>query len=129
MSRIHELQKPSFVWHWRSWEDLKATTWFTLGNYANVILLVVFLVLAINQVRVKQKEAKKAGYEKRFLKAPEFPDITEQDDFDWKTTEPLKIRPFKPKYHLTMGEFLLLIPLLLFSKKKLTLPWLLWSRI
>jgi len=24
-------------------------------------------------------------------------------DFDWKTTEPLKLRPFKPKYHLTMG--------------------------
>ncbi|PSS12800.1 hypothetical protein M430DRAFT_124428 [Amorphotheca resinae ATCC 22711] len=24
-------------------------------------------------------------------------------DFDWRTTEPLKIRPFKPKYHLTMG--------------------------
>lgn len=24
--------------------------------------------------------------------------------FDWKTTEPLKHRPFKPKYHLTMGR-------------------------
>lgn len=24
--------------------------------------------------------------------------------FDWKTTEPLKHRPFKPKYHLTMGK-------------------------
>ncbi|KFY31478.1 hypothetical protein V493_01075 [Pseudogymnoascus sp. VKM F-4281 (FW-2241)] len=24
-------------------------------------------------------------------------------DFDWKTTEPLKHRPFKPKYHLTMA--------------------------
>ncbi|ELR05568.1 hypothetical protein GMDG_07488 [Pseudogymnoascus destructans 20631-21] len=24
-------------------------------------------------------------------------------DFDWKTTEPLKNRPFKPKYHLTMA--------------------------
>ena len=25
-------------------------------------------------------------------------------DFDWKSTPPIKIRPFKPKYHLTMGE-------------------------
>jgi hypothetical protein len=25
-------------------------------------------------------------------------------DFDWKTTPPLKLRPFKPRYHLTMGE-------------------------
>lgn len=24
-------------------------------------------------------------------------------DFDWKSTEPLKFRPFKPIYHLTMG--------------------------
>ncbi|CAD6441585.1 205a80d9-7c57-4702-bc4f-138470d155a5 [Sclerotinia trifoliorum] len=24
-------------------------------------------------------------------------------DFDWRTTEPLKIRPFKPIYHMTMG--------------------------
>jgi hypothetical protein len=25
-------------------------------------------------------------------------------DFDWESTPPIKIRPFKPKYHLTMGE-------------------------
>lgn len=25
------------------------------------------------------------------------------EDFDWSTTEPIRIRPFKPKYHLTMG--------------------------
>jgi hypothetical protein len=25
-------------------------------------------------------------------------------DFDWTSTPPIKLRPFKPKYHLTMGE-------------------------
>lgn len=25
-------------------------------------------------------------------------------DFDWRTTEPLKFRQFKDKYHLTMGK-------------------------
>jgi hypothetical protein len=25
-------------------------------------------------------------------------------DFDWQTAAPLKLRPFKPKYHLTMGK-------------------------
>lgn len=25
-------------------------------------------------------------------------------DFDWKSTQPIKLRPFKPKYHLTMGQ-------------------------
>lgn len=24
-------------------------------------------------------------------------------DFDWESTPPIKLRPFKPKYHLTMG--------------------------
>ena len=104
LGKFDSFEKPSFTWHWRSLEDLKRTTWFTLGNYSNVILIVVFLVIAFNQIRLKKNEAKKAGYEKRFLKAPEFPDIEEQPDFDWKTTEPLKLRPFKPKYHLTMGE-------------------------
>lgn len=25
------------------------------------------------------------------------------ENFSWKTTEPLQLRPFKPVYHLTMG--------------------------
>lgn len=25
------------------------------------------------------------------------------DDFDWTTTPPIKVWPFKPKYHMTMG--------------------------
>lgn len=32
-----------------------------------------------------------------------YQDITPLPNFDWKTTEPLKQRPFKAKYHLTMG--------------------------
>ncbi|KAH0832507.1 hypothetical protein AYO21_10680 [Fonsecaea monophora] len=104
MSSFQNIEKPSFVWHWRSWEDFKAASLFTLSNYANIILLVVFLVLALNQVRVKNKAAKKIGFENRYLKAPEFPPVEEQPEFDWETTEPLRIRPFKPKYHLTMEE-------------------------
>lgn len=30
--------------------------------------------------------------------------ITPLPNFDWRKTEPLKLRPFKPKYHLTMGK-------------------------
>ncbi|EXJ57278.1 hypothetical protein A1O7_07625 [Cladophialophora yegresii CBS 114405] len=103
MSRFDSLEKPSFTWHWRSLDDFKKTSWFTLGNYSNVILLIVFLLLAFNQIRRKQNEAKKAGFEKRYLKAPEFPEVEELPDFDWRTTEPLQLRPFKPKYHLTMA--------------------------
>ena len=31
-------------------------------------------------------------------------DIEPLHDLDWKATPPLKLRPFKPKYHLTMGK-------------------------
>ncbi|KAJ9610198.1 hypothetical protein H2200_004975 [Cladophialophora chaetospira] len=103
-NKFDDLEKPSFTWHWRSLEDFKNTSWFTLGNYSNVILIVFFLALAFNQIRRKNNEGKRIGYEKRYLKSPEFPEVEEQPEFDWKTTEPLQLRPFKPKYHLTMAE-------------------------
>lgn len=31
-------------------------------------------------------------------------DIEPLHDFDWESTPPVKLRPFKPKYHLTMGK-------------------------
>ena len=50
-----------------------------------------------------QDEAKKMPQHSA-LPAPDFPTVTEREKFDLKTTEPLKLRPFKPKYHLTMGK-------------------------
>ncbi|KAE8373372.1 hypothetical protein BDV26DRAFT_69155 [Aspergillus bertholletiae] len=32
-----------------------------------------------------------------------YPPVEPLPDFDWKTKEPIKLRPFKPKYHLTMS--------------------------
>lgn len=34
-----------------------------------------------------------------------YPPIEPLPHFDWKSEDPVKIRPFKPKYHLTMGMF------------------------
>lgn len=53
-NRFANIQKPTMVWHWRSWEDIKSASAFTLANYMNVILLVVFVILAIQQVKSKQ---------------------------------------------------------------------------
>ena len=39
------------------------------------------------------------------LEAPGFPPVEKLEGFDWKKAEPLKLRPFKPMYYLTMGEF------------------------
>jgi len=33
-----------------------------------------------------------------------YPPIESLPDFDWSQTEPIKLRPFKPKYNLTMGD-------------------------
>lgn len=38
------------------------------------------------------------------LEAPGFPSVEKLEEFDWKKTEPLKLRPFKPMYYLTMGK-------------------------
>lgn len=33
-----------------------------------------------------------------------YQDIEPLTEFDWQSTPPMKLRPFKPKYHLTMGR-------------------------
>jgi hypothetical protein len=43
----------SLLWHVRSWDEIKRTTLFTLSNYANVFLLVLFVIIAIIQTRSK----------------------------------------------------------------------------
>lgn len=58
-----------------------------------------------------QASAKKYRHDNRFLPNPDFPTINEQTSFDHTTTEPIKLRPFKPKYHLTMGNHWPLTPL------------------
>lgn len=97
-----ELEKPTLMWHLRTWEDFKGSSWFTKMNYTNILMLAGFIFLAIQQVRSKMKASEQAGLDKRALKAPTFPPIEEQPTFDYKTTSPIKLRPFKPKYHLTM---------------------------
>lgn len=33
----------------------------------------------------------------------DYPSVEPLLEFDWKETKPIKIRPFKPKYNLTMS--------------------------
>ena len=48
-----DVEMPSFSWHWRSWEDIKASTWFTKLNWINLAMLLAFVALAIFQARSK----------------------------------------------------------------------------
>lgn len=47
-------------------------------------------------------EKKSVSEQKDPLKA--YQDIESLHEFDWESTPPMKLRPFKPKYHLTMGK-------------------------
>lgn len=78
---------------------------FLQQNYFNVGLFVVFTFLTIRTLVNKNREAAKSGANKEYLDAPDFPEIERLEKFDWKSEEHLKLRAFKPKYHLTMGEF------------------------
>ena len=40
-------------WRLRSFEDIRSTSWFTLSNYMNVFLFLIFVALAIYQARSK----------------------------------------------------------------------------
>ncbi|KAL1968326.1 hypothetical protein VTN77DRAFT_1855 [Rasamsonia byssochlamydoides] len=67
-----------------------------------VFFSLAMLVVLLVQVFWKAKQARNVT-KTRTLEAPGFPPIEPLKNFDWKTTEPLKFRPFKPKYHLTMA--------------------------
>lgn len=77
---------------------------FIKANQINVAMFVFFMVMTIRTVINRQKTAAKAGANKPYLDAPDFPEIEPLENFDWQKEEPIKLRRFSPKYHLTMGE-------------------------
>lgn len=77
---------------------------FVKQNQTNVALFVLFVSLAIRQIVSKNREAAKKGANRQFLEAPDFPEVETLENFDWKKEDTVKLRAFKPKFHLTMGE-------------------------
>lgn len=43
----------SVLWHLRSWEQIKATSWFTLSNYFTYFLLVGVVITSVWQAHAK----------------------------------------------------------------------------
>ncbi|GAM39461.1 hypothetical protein TCE0_034f11029 [Talaromyces pinophilus] len=67
------------------------------------LLISVLLGLGLLfQVFLKFRQVK-THKKSRFLESPGFPLPETLHEFDWATKEPLQLRPFKPKYHLTMA--------------------------
>ncbi|KAL1875516.1 hypothetical protein Plec18167_005452 [Paecilomyces lecythidis] len=68
-----------------------------------MLFILVAVGLFIWNLKRRAREAREAARLNRPLPASKFSPIEPLVDFNWETTEPLKFRPFKPKYHLTMG--------------------------
>ncbi|ODM23284.1 hypothetical protein SI65_00873 [Aspergillus cristatus] len=82
----------------------------TVIDLAQWKILVLFLCMCLVPVlivlRAKQKESLKSPTPPIFKNDVEpttYPPVEPLPDFEWQKTEPLNLRPFKPKYHLTMS--------------------------
>ncbi|TKX25675.1 hypothetical protein C1H76_2325 [Elsinoe australis] len=67
------------------------------------LYVILFLLCAISLVAPLLWRRFKYGRTDKTLEADPYKDIAPLVDFDWKKEAPIKLRPFKPKYHLTMS--------------------------
>ncbi|KAK2731807.1 hypothetical protein FQN55_004443 [Onygenales sp. PD_40] len=69
------------------------------------LMILGSLVMMIWQRYDANKQAQINAKKKfnKLLDASDYPPIEPLENFQWEKTEPIKFRPFKPKYHLTMA--------------------------
>ncbi|KAG5287455.1 DUF3445 superfamily domain-containing protein [Histoplasma capsulatum G186AR] len=78
--------------------------YFSLMNTITKVVLGTLLVMVLQ--RHKSNKRAEIERQKKFdamLCTSDFPPVEPLRKFDWEKTEPLKLRPYKPKYHLTMA--------------------------
>ncbi|KAK2732947.1 hypothetical protein FQN57_002432 [Myotisia sp. PD_48] len=92
--------------------DVMMSYWFSAREFllraknevptTNVMMFLGLILIVVVRNYTAKPPKKRA---RKFDVADEdhFPPIEPLDKFDWKTTEPLQLRPYKPKYHLTMA--------------------------
>ena len=90
------------------------TYWATHGqaSWQNIIVSKVRLFVISKNSKLKLLSQTPIFLEKELIQGlsdhksleESFKPIESRIDFNWQTAEPIKFRPFKPKYHLTMGE-------------------------
>jgi hypothetical protein len=82
------------------------------GNTHILLALALASLLVLAYTRLRRTECHSVAFSNEDAKTRVEQDdpfaayyaINPLSDFDWKSTPPIKIRPFKPRYHLTMGE-------------------------
>jgi hypothetical protein len=73
--------------------------------------LAIFLIWRQSQRQSDKTLDDLASANEKVQATDPYEDIEPLTNFDWSTTTPFRIRPFKPKYHITMGKVSRLIPL------------------
>ncbi|KAM5443448.1 hypothetical protein MferCBS31731_001221 [Microsporum ferrugineum] len=69
----------------------------------NVILIISMLAMMWYRYRSGGANSSRATRRLTVVAEDDFPPIKPLDNFKWETTEPIQLRPFKPKYNLTMA--------------------------
>lgn len=75
----------------------EGSTFLWLGLVFSLLLFLNFLRKSISPASSSSSDTDSG------VVRASYPPIEPLQDFDWRTKEPVKIRPFKPKYHLTMS--------------------------
>ncbi|TPX19670.1 hypothetical protein DIZ76_017462 [Coccidioides immitis] len=88
------------------WLKIKALVDSSQVKPFNILMFVGLLSMIWYRKWVNVQHAKKLQ-KMRSQSASKFPEIEPLEDFEWEKTEPLQFRPFKPKYHLTMGKYMM----------------------
>lgn len=80
-------------------------SWTLVLGIAAIVTYTLIRIWRRSESRSSGREARKATpVNEEACETDPYSSITPLEDFDWRETEPLKFRPFKPKYHLTMGN-------------------------
>ncbi|EEH19998.2 hypothetical protein PABG_02257 [Paracoccidioides brasiliensis Pb03] len=78
--------------------------YFSMMNSMTKLVLCSLLMMVVQRQRAsKRAEIEKQKKFEAILSTSDFPPVEPLKDFNWEKTEPLKLRPYKPKYHLTMA--------------------------
>lgn len=77
---------------------------FVEGNKFNLGVFVVLLIFIFRQFKAVRERANASGVNHSYLEAEGFPEIEALEKFNHEDEDPIKLRLFKPKYFVTMGE-------------------------
>lgn len=103
---IIKLVAPLPVCHFESVNMLNSTTLVQWPGWPTFFCLsfIFSLLLVLTKLRIVSKPI--APLQRSKTGEPNcYPPVESLPEFEWRATDPVKIRPFKPKYNLTMSTF------------------------